>query len=123
MNDMVLSETWSTEEASMHINCLELKAIIYALQAWIPYVQGRQVMVTMDNTSMVSCINNQGGTHPLPASAHPGVTPLVTDSKGFTPGTLHSWSVQCDSGLAIPQPPGSAIQMATPSDGVILGVQ
>jgi hypothetical protein len=38
MNDMELSGMWAMEEASMHSNCLEFKAIIYALKAWIPHV-------------------------------------------------------------------------------------
>jgi ribonuclease HI len=63
MQDMELSGTWSTQEASLHINCLELKAIINALKSWIPYIKGSQVMVATDNTSVVAYINKQGGTH------------------------------------------------------------
>jgi ribonuclease HI len=63
MNDMELSGTWTQQEASLHINCLELKAVINALKAWIPHVKGLQVMVATDNTSVVSYINKQGGTH------------------------------------------------------------
>jgi ribonuclease HI len=63
MQDMELSGTWSIQKASLHINCLELKAIINALKSWIPFIKGSQVMVATDNTSVVAYINKQGGTH------------------------------------------------------------
>jgi hypothetical protein len=50
----------------MHINCLELKTILYALHTWTPFIKDLQVMITTDNTSVmsvVSYINKQGGMH------------------------------------------------------------
>jgi hypothetical protein len=63
MNDMELSGTWTQEESSFHIHCLELKTIIKALHTWIPFLEGLQVLIATDNTSVVSYINQQGGTH------------------------------------------------------------
>jgi ribonuclease HI len=63
MEDIEISGTWSTQESSLHINCLELKAIIHALHTWIHYIKEQQIMIATDNTSVVSYINKQGGTH------------------------------------------------------------
>jgi hypothetical protein len=62
MNDMEISGTWTVEESILHINCLELKAIVKAFQLWIPFLKGRQVLIATDNTTVVSYINKQGGT-------------------------------------------------------------
>ena len=47
----------------LHINCLELKAVFHALQHWAQMLQGHQVMIATDNSTVVSYINKQGGTH------------------------------------------------------------
>ena len=39
-----------------------LKAVTFALQHWAPLLQGRQVMIATDNSTVVSYINKQGGT-------------------------------------------------------------
>ena len=43
----------------------ELKAVIAALLHWVSVLQGHQVLIAVDNTTVVSYINNQGGTHSL----------------------------------------------------------
>ena len=39
-----------------------LKAVISALQHWAPVLQGHQVVIATDNSTVVSYINKQGGT-------------------------------------------------------------
>ena len=63
MGDSQISGTWTRTDRKLHINCLELKAVICALQHWAPVVQGHQVMIATDNSTVVSYINKQGGTH------------------------------------------------------------
>ena len=46
----------------LHINCLEFKAVTFALQHWAPLLQGRQVMIATDHSTVVSYINKQVGT-------------------------------------------------------------
>ncbi|XP_062372037.1 uncharacterized protein LOC134059609 [Sardina pilchardus] len=53
---------WSAQERSQHINVLELRAVHRALQAFLPLLGGRHVLVRSDNVSTVSHINHQGGT-------------------------------------------------------------
>ena len=64
---------WSVEEAGQHINCLELKAAILALKAFLrvgiqppPQSLGchppRHILLEMDNTTAVAYVNRKGGT-------------------------------------------------------------
>ena len=62
MGDSKILATWTRSDSKLHINCLELKAVIFALQHWAPLLQGHQVMVATDNSTVVSYINKQGGT-------------------------------------------------------------
>ena len=54
---------WPPEYRSKHINWLELKAVILALQEALPLVSGKVILVRSDNTTVISYINKQGGTH------------------------------------------------------------
>ena len=62
MGDSKISGTWTLTDRKLHINCLEFKAVTFALQHWAPLLQGRQVMIATDNSTVVSYINKQGGT-------------------------------------------------------------
>ncbi|XP_075325338.1 uncharacterized protein LOC142383616 [Odontesthes bonariensis] len=53
---------WPAQDRSQHINALELRAVHRALQAFLPFLRGRHVLVRSDNVSAVSHINHQGGT-------------------------------------------------------------
>ena len=57
---------WSVEEQQYDINYLELKAIKLALCSYVPcFEQCYHVRIMSDNTSAISYINKQGGTHNL----------------------------------------------------------
>ena len=62
MGDSQISGTWVPLDRQLHINCLELKAVEAALHHWAPVLQGHQVMIATDNSTVVSYINKQGGT-------------------------------------------------------------
>lgn len=53
---------WSTDEARMHINWLELKTILLALTSFFHVLKGHAVAIHSDNTMAVSYVNKQGGT-------------------------------------------------------------
>ncbi|XP_030293378.1 uncharacterized protein LOC115593839 [Sparus aurata] len=53
---------WSTQHRWEHINVLELRAIFFALQHFLPVLKGRHVLIRTDSTSAVYHINHQGGT-------------------------------------------------------------
>ena len=55
---------WSLEEQWMNINCLELKAITLAIEAYAPLrPECKHIRIMSDNTSAISYINKKGGTH------------------------------------------------------------
>ncbi|CAM4610191.1 unnamed protein product [Leuciscus chuanchicus] len=55
------SGLWSSTEQSLHINCLEMKAVCLALKAFLSNLKGHHVLVRTDSTSVVAYINHQGG--------------------------------------------------------------
>ena len=52
---------WSTQESSLHINVLELKAVLLALREFLDVVQNRIVLIATDNSTVVAYINKEGG--------------------------------------------------------------
>ena len=58
-----ISGLWTHTDHKLHINCLEFKAVVCALQHWAPLLQGHQIMMATDNSTVVSYNNKQGGTH------------------------------------------------------------
>ena len=50
-------------KAASSISTVLLKAVILALHHWVTVLQGHQVMIAVDSTTVVSYINKQGGTH------------------------------------------------------------
>ena len=57
-----LAGVWTAEESGLHINVLELEAVVRAVKALRAHVQGRCLTVFSDNTTVVAYINRQGGT-------------------------------------------------------------
>ena len=55
--------TWSREEATYPINALELRAVLLAVRAFQSSLRGRVVALFSDNSTVVSYIRRQGGTH------------------------------------------------------------
>lgn len=53
---------WSETEMNLHINVLEMMAILYALKSFKEMITGKHVKVLTDNTCAVSYISNMGGS-------------------------------------------------------------
>ena len=62
MGDSQISSIWTRSELGLHINILELKAVMLALRHWVSVLQGHQVIFPTDNTTVVAYIIKQGGT-------------------------------------------------------------
>ena len=60
MGDSQISGVWTHSESKLHINVLELKAVILALQHWVTVLQGHYDIVATDKNTVV------GGTHSHP---------------------------------------------------------
>ena len=63
MGDSQISGIWTLTDRKLHINCLERKVVVCALQHWAPMLRRHQIMIATDNSTVVSYINKQGGTH------------------------------------------------------------
>ena len=61
LGDFTASGTWSVPESHLHINLLELKAVLLGLKRFQHMVQGKVVLVATDNTTVVAHINKEGG--------------------------------------------------------------
>ena len=62
---LVAQGIWSSNEKLLHINNLELIAVYLALEQFATTVIGKTVQLATDNTTVVSYIRRQGGTHSL----------------------------------------------------------
>ena len=60
--DMTASAVWSRDECSVHIDMLEMKAIVLALAVLLPQLSGQSVVLMSDNALVVAYLRNQGGT-------------------------------------------------------------
>ena len=54
---------WSEDQSQIHINMMEVMAIRFALIRAFKYIHHSCVMISSDNTTVVSYINKQGETH------------------------------------------------------------
>ena len=63
LTDRFESGIWSAEEALLSINARELLAVEKGLLAFEEYLIGKVVAVYCDNTTAVSYLRRQGGTH------------------------------------------------------------
>ena len=54
---------WTENQSQLHINMLEMMAIRLALKQAKTFIQHSCIMISTDNTTVVSYINKQGGTH------------------------------------------------------------
>ena len=61
VGDFTARGIWSVPESHLHINFLELKAVLLALKRFQHLVQGKVVLVATDNTAVVAYINKEGG--------------------------------------------------------------
>ena len=53
---------WTQDERKAHINCLEMKAALLALQTFVSTRQNIHILLLLDNLSAIAYINHKGGT-------------------------------------------------------------
>ena len=69
LNEHVARGSWSLPESKLHINYLELKAVLLALQEFQALCMNKVVLVATDNTTVVAYINKEGGMKSGPLCA------------------------------------------------------
>ena len=62
LQELVASGVWTDDERNLHINLLELRAVLLALLAFQDRLMGHRVALMSDNTTVVAYVNKQGGT-------------------------------------------------------------
>ena len=101
MGNSQISGVWTPSECRLHISVFELKAVMLALQHWVSVLQGHQVMITADNTTVVCSLHvyQQTGLDPFPHPVVAGIrsVSMATDSRYSHPGQTHSGLPQCNS--------------------------
>ena len=103
-------------DRQLHISYLELKEVEAALHHWAPLLQGHQVMIATDNSTVVSYINKQGGTssHTLLTSGS-GAVYVVTSAEHSCPSKTHPRLSERDSRPPISSQPADTDRVESPS--------
>ncbi len=110
---------WTGPQLRWHINCLELLAVRLALSRLRGRLQGKDVLVHMDNTATVAYINRQGGfTLPSHVATCPPPPPLESEAsevpschphpRSVQPGGRRAVSSSTSWGVETPSPGGPA---------------
>ncbi|XDV54162.1 hypothetical protein PO909_022516 [Leuciscus waleckii] len=60
-NGHAAAGSWTGPQRLLHVNCLKLLAVRFALHRFLALLKGQQVLVRTDNTATVVYINRQGG--------------------------------------------------------------
>ena len=61
LGDSTASGSWSVPKSQLHINFLELKAVLLALKRFQHIVEGQIALVATEDTTGVAYINKEGG--------------------------------------------------------------
>ena len=54
---------WDLKQQKLHINVLEMLAVLKALETWETKLLETRILIATDNTTVLAYLNNQGGTH------------------------------------------------------------
>ena len=69
LNELTARGSWSVPESKLHINYLELKAVLLALKEFQDLCTNKIVLVATGNTTVVAYINKEGGMKSGPLCA------------------------------------------------------
>ena len=67
-NSVKTQGLWTDEKKKLHINALEIEAVMFAVQSFVKDQQKIHVHLKMDNTTTVAYVNKMGGTKSLAMS-------------------------------------------------------
>ena len=117
LGDSTARGVWSPMESLLHINYLELKAVLLALKAFKHLCRDQIVLVASDNTTVVSYINKKTRGYEVRLSLCPPLeTPVMVPPQGNCSETQSS-----DSDRVVPISAGVCslvLQMGQTSDGL-----
>ena len=62
MKNQIYQGLWTKTEAKQHIDILEMEAVIQTIKYFLPQLQGQNVLLRCDNTTVVQNCQRKGGT-------------------------------------------------------------
>ena len=65
LDNITCGGRWTPQESDKHINCLELRAAFFSLQALLTDKSNTHIRLKIDNTTAVAAINNMGTSHSI----------------------------------------------------------
>lgn len=99
MGHISTAGTWHPSQQVLHINLLELEAVVLALKEFLPEVQGKHVLVHTDNTTVLYYLNRQGGgALSIPIGEGRTASPLVPRAEYHSDSEAHFRETECSSG-------------------------
>ena len=102
-------------EKHLHINLLEMKVVLLALQFFRTDCRINQVFIASDNTSVVAYINKQGGTKSAELCSHVENPHLVPPKQCHTQSKACTGLTQCDSRWPLKEEPDSSNRVVSVS--------
>ncbi|XP_070184091.1 uncharacterized protein [Littorina saxatilis] len=106
-NGQEFAGTWSRAESKLHINLLEMEAVLRTLQCLAPSLTGTSITIHGDNQTCLSYLKKQGGTVSLSLSLKAEEILLwcwkrqITLSVRFVPGKLNAIADQLSRGKQV----------------------
>lgn len=87
--DLFASGTWSPSMRRLHINVLELEAVVLALREFSGALAGRNILLSTDNTTVAAYVNRQGGVRSRRLSVQTERLLLWCQSRGISLRARH----------------------------------
>ena len=115
LNESTARGSWSLPESKLHINYLELRAVILALREFKDFCTHQIVLVATDNTTVVSYINKEGGMRSGPLCALLADLDLVYQTPSNTQSPTHPRPFECSGRQALPSGSDHSNRMVPPA--------
>ena len=116
LGDHTAKGVWSDSESQLHINFLELKAVLLALKKFEQQCWGQIILIATDNTTVVSYINKEGGYEIRLTLCPPLETAFLVQSQtDSSKGQAHSGKAECDSRQIVQEHSGYSDRMVPPA--------
>ena len=62
LGHQIVQSSWSNAEKQLHINYLELEAVVLTVRKFLPQLVNQSVLIRSDSSNVIQYINRQGGT-------------------------------------------------------------
>ena len=95
------SGRWSAAESKLHINHLELLAVLKAVHCFTCHLRMKTIVLQLDNVTATSYLNKEGGTRSAARNSHSGYSEVLPESLHNFNSGLPSGSGKSGSGCPL----------------------